>query len=317
MAASKRSACIPTLVLPSNPAASRRRWRRDPGFPCDLKIARARRELVVEHGLQKERHMIRSFRNFGMVQALTIAAYALFLLTPTWALDRLALWKLVNDRCFPRFLASKDPSPCESVDLRDASEGTAILKDAIGATHFLAIPTRQVQGIESPEVLNPSAPNWFARAWNARRFVFARLGKTLPREAVGLAINSQISRSQDQLHIHIDCVKIDVANALVGARGIGPDWSDAPLVILGKTFAARRLDQPELDGINPFRLVASGPAALARWDMGHATIVIVGVTLVGGVEGFVLLAGHSDTAADWAHGSDLLDRSCAIANNYR
>jgi CDP-diacylglycerol pyrophosphatase len=263
--------------------------------------------------------MIRRFQNSGIVQGLCIAACALFSLTPIWALDRLALWELVSNRCFPHFLASKDPAPCESIDLLDASKGTAILKDAIGATHFLAIPTRQIKGIESPEVLDPNAPNWFARAWNARRFVFARLGKTLPREAIGLAINSQLSRSQDQLHIHIDCVKIDVANALIGGlAGIRLDWSDPPLVLLGRTFAARRLDQPELDGINPFRLVASGPAALAQWDMGHATIVIVGATLAGGAEGFVLLAGHSDpAAADWGHGSDLLDRSCAIANNYQ
>jgi CDP-diacylglycerol pyrophosphatase len=256
-----------------------------------------------------------SIQNSPIVQALSIATCALFLLTPTWALDRLALWNLVNNKCFPHFLASEDPAPCEFIDLRDAAKGTAILKDAIGATHFLAIPTRQVQGIESPEVLDPNAPDWFARAWNARRFVFARLGKTLPREAVGLAINSQLSRSQDQLHIHIDCIKVDVANVLLGARaGIGIDWSGSPLVLLGKTFAARRLDQPELDGINPFHLVASGPAALERWDMGHATIVIVGATLADGVEGFVLLAGHADAAADRGHGSDLLDRSCAIAN---
>jgi len=266
--------------------------------------------------IPEERRMFRGFHRIA--QALSIAACALFPLPPARALDRLALWNLVNDKCFPHFLASRDPAPCESIDLLDASKGTAILKDAIGATHFLAIPTRQVQGIESPEVMDPNAPNWFARAWNARRFVFTRLGKTLPRAAVGLAINSQLSRSQDQLHIHIDCVKIDVANALVGARtNIGLDWSESPLVLLGKTFAARRLDQPELDGINPFRLVASGPAALARWDMGHATIVIVGATLEGGEEGFVLLAGHSDAAADRGHGSDLLDRSCAIANNYR
>jgi CDP-diacylglycerol pyrophosphatase len=259
------------------------------------------------------------FQKSRIVQAASIAACALLSLTPTWALDRLALWNLVNNKCYPHFLASQDPAPCESIDLLDAAKGTAILKDAIGATHFLAIPTRRVQGIESPEVLDPNAPNWFARAWNARRFVFARLGKTLPREAVGLAINSQLSRSQDQLHIHIDCIKVDVANKLAGARaGIGVDWSDSPLTLLGRTFAARRLDQLELDGINPFRLVASGPAALSRWDMAQATIVIVGGTLPGGAEGFVLLAGHADAAAaDRGHGSDLLDRSCAIANNYR
>jgi CDP-diacylglycerol pyrophosphatase len=258
------------------------------------------------------------FEKSRFIRSVSIATCALLSLTPVCALDRLALWNLVSNKCFPHFLASQDPAPCESIDLLDAAKGTAILKDAIGATHFLAIPTRQVQGIESPEVLDLNAPNWFARAWNARRFVFARLGKTLPREAVGLAINSQLSRSQDQLHIHIDCIKVDVAKELVGARtGIGLNWSDSSLTLLGKTFAARQLNQPELDGLNPFHLVASGPATLSRWDMGHATIVVVGATLPGGVEGFVLLAGHADAAAaDRGHGSDLLDRSCAIASTY-
>jgi len=269
--------------------------------------------------VQRVRHAKRNHRNVWIVGVCSIAAFGLFSVVPTWALDRLALWDVVNQKCLPHFLASSNPAPCASIDLVDGSNGTAILKDAIGATHFLAIPTRQVPGIESPEVLDLDAPDWFARAWNARRFIFERLGKTLPREAVGLAVNSQISRSQDQLHIHIDCVKTDVASALVGARaGIGVDWSGSPLVLLGKAFVARRLDQPELGGINPFRLVASGPAALARWEMAHATIVIIGANFLDGVEGFILLAGHADTAvADRGHGSDLLDRSCAIADNYR
>jgi CDP-diacylglycerol pyrophosphatase len=265
------------------------------------------------------RHGSRSHRNARIALAFGIATYAILSLVPAWTLDRSALWNLVNDKCVPHFRASQNPAPCASIDLIDASKGTAIVKDAVGATHFLAIPTRQVEGIESPEVLDVDAPNWFARAWNARRFIYERLGKTLPRETVGLAINSQISRSQDQLHIHIDCVKPDVASVLVGARTeIGPDWMGPPLALLGKTFVGRRLDQPELDGINPFRLVASGPAALGRWKMSYATIVIVGASFADGTEGFVLLAGHADTAvADRGHGSDLLDRSCAIADNYR
>jgi CDP-diacylglycerol diphosphatase len=211
---------------------------RDPR--CGLPEQGSAEQVMSKVTIPEERGMFPGFQILRIAQALSIAACALFPLPPTRAFDRLALWNLVNDKCFPHFLASRDPAPCESIDLLDASKGTAILKDAIGATHFLAIPTRQVQGIESPEVLDPHAPNWFARAWNARRFVFARLGKTLPRAAVGLAINSQLSRSQDQLHIHIDCVKIDVANALVGARtNIGLDWSESPLVLLGKTFAAR------------------------------------------------------------------------------
>ena len=94
------------------------------------------------------------------------------------------------------------------------AEGVAILKDLVGVSQMLAIPTRRITGIEDPQMLEPDAPPVFADAWGAKDLVEARLGRALPREAIGLAINSQWARSQDQFHVHVDCVAIPVIKAL-------------------------------------------------------------------------------------------------------
>ena len=39
----------------------------------------------------------------------------------------------------------------------------------------------------------------------------------MPRDDISLAVNSVYGRSQNQLHIHIDCVRSDVRNALRAA----------------------------------------------------------------------------------------------------
>ena len=71
---------------------------------------------------------------------------------------------------------------------------------------MLAIPPRRVTGIEDRQMLAPDAPNVFADAWKAKALLEARLGRPLARDAVALTINSKWARSQDQLHVHVDCV---------------------------------------------------------------------------------------------------------------
>jgi CDP-diacylglycerol pyrophosphatase len=40
------------------------------------------------------------------------------------------------------------------------------------------------------------------------------LGHQTPRDTISLALNSEFGRSQNRLHIHIDCVGADVRTAL-------------------------------------------------------------------------------------------------------
>ena len=72
--------------------------------------------------------------------------------------------------------------------------------------------------------LSPGAPNYWAQAWHARRYVDQRAGRVLGRDELSLAINSVYGRSQDQLHIHIECIKPAVRAALPGIKnGDTPD----------------------------------------------------------------------------------------------
>jgi CDP-diacylglycerol pyrophosphatase len=226
-----------------------------------------------------------------------------------------ALWKIVHQRCVPDQQMNNDPKPCVAVDLADGeARGHVILKDRDGATQFLLIPTARVAGIESREIIAPDAPNYFAAAWAAREEVDAVVRRILPREDIGLAINSIYGRSQDQLHIHIDCLRGDVIDALhVHAGEITEAWSAFPVPLAGNSYLARRLDGAVLDQVNPFRLLADGvPAASA--DMGHETLVVAGATFPDGKPGFVLLADHADLAAgDRASGEELQDHDCAVA----
>lgn len=137
------------------------------------------------------------------------------MLSRSHAEDPDRLWQIVHDECVPNQEQHSDPAPCALVDLKEGVErGHVILKDAFGDTQYLLIPTARVTGIESPDLLLPNAPNYFADAWRTRSYVEKAVRQTLPRAAIGLAINSVLSRSQNQLHVHIDCIRVDVQAAL-------------------------------------------------------------------------------------------------------
>ncbi len=221
-----------------------------------------------------------------------------------------ALWRIVGGQCVPDQQQNHVPKPCAQVDL---AGGYAVLKDIAGDTQFLLIPTTRVSGIESPEILAPDAPNYWQAAWQARHFVDERAHRRLPRDAIGLAINAASGRTQNQLHIHIDCVRLDVRAALrEHAAAIGTAWSKFPLKLAGHDYLAMRLVQPDLGGTNPFALLADGVPG-ARADMAHQTLIVIGASSQG-KDGFVLLAGHATSAiGDRGSGEQLLDHACAAA----
>jgi CDP-diacylglycerol pyrophosphatase len=216
--------------------------------------------------------------------------------------DPNALWDIVSNRCVPDQRQHGDPAPCALVD-RDS----AVLKDLVGDRQFLLIPTAKVTGIESPELLAPDAPNYFAAAWAARSFVDGKAGYTLPRDWVSLAINSEDARTQDQLHIHVDCARLDVIDALERhVADVGPVWAPFPVQLVGHSYDAIAVDGDDL-AVNPFQLLADGIPG-ARADMGSQTLVVVGAYLPGGRPGFVILADHVDVAlGDVAGGEALQD----------
>jgi CDP-diacylglycerol pyrophosphatase len=221
------------------------------------------------------------------------------------------LWQIVHDQCVPDQQQHGDPKPCAEVDL---AGGFAVLKDISGASQFLLIPTTEIGGIEDPSLLAPLARNYFAEAWQARGFVEKALGHAMPRDMLSLAINSASGRTQDQFHIHLDCIRADVRDTLLRERpNIGWRWSLLKTPLAGRQYRAMRVTGSALFGHNPFKLPAWGvPGAHA--DMGQHTLVVVGMVFGGKVPGFVILDDHADLAhGDWGSGEELQDHGCALA----
>jgi len=220
-----------------------------------------------------------------------------------------ALWRIVHDQCVPDMAAKRIPAPCDTVDL---TGGFAVLKDLHGATQLLLIPTDRITGIEAPQIVASGAKNYWQDAWSARPIFQRRAGRPIPREDLALAINSKYGRSQNQLHIHIDCVRADVRQTLsANERLIGPGWSALNVDLAGHRYRARRLEGADLGSSDPFRLLAEDPQA--RADMGRETLVVIGASFQGGKPGFVLLSDRADPLrGDIGHGEDLLDPTCKL-----
>jgi CDP-diacylglycerol pyrophosphatase len=229
--------------------------------------------------------------------------------------DPSALWKIVSGQCVPHEQATRDPFPCSEVDLTEGlDKGYAVLKDIVGVAQFLLIPTARISGIEDPVILAPDATNYWAAAWKARTFVEGRLHTSLPRDAISLAINSSAGRSQNQFHIHIDCIRPDVREILTANLDkISDVWAPFPVALAGHRYRSIRIDQETLDGIDPFRVLADADPG-AKADMGKQTLVLVGANFPDGIKGFVLLDDHANLfAGDAGHGEELQDHTCSVA----
>jgi CDP-diacylglycerol pyrophosphatase len=216
-----------------------------------------------------------------------------------------ALWRIVHEECVPHQAQFGTPLPCAAVD---EQAGYAILKDRRGASQFLLIATARVSGIEDPAILAPDAPNYWLRAWDATRLVQALLGHALPREAMSLAINSAPRRSQNQFHIHVDCVSVEVRDALrAHGAAIGTDWAPFAVPLSGHVYRAMRVQTLGQPGATPFQQLARLPEA--RTDMGTESLVVVGAVFGTGESGFYLL----ETRA--GRGEELQDHGCAVARS--
>jgi CDP-diacylglycerol pyrophosphatase len=225
-----------------------------------------------------------------------------------------ALWNIVHGQCVPDEQRHGSPKPCAEVDLTGGVErGYAVLKDLVGASQFLLIPTGRVGGIESRSLLAPHAVNYFDDAWSARSFAEKALGRSMPPDTLSLAINSQFGRTQNQLHIHIDCIRADVRDILRSeADHIGGHWTLLTRPLAGHRYRALRVMGATLDGRDPFKLLARG-IPRARADMGKYTLVVTGVEF-GGQPGFILLEHRADLLrGDTGSGEELQDHSCVLA----
>jgi CDP-diacylglycerol pyrophosphatase len=197
-----------------------------------------------------------------------------------------ALRQIVQNQCVLNWTQHNNPAPCERVVLADAKSsdsGYAVLADPGGGAHYLLIPTQTMAGIESGELLDPDAQNYFAEAWSARDLITKFVGHNVPRTA-------------------IECVRPDVLDSLhAAAEQVSDIWS--PVNVVGSTYQAVKISDAALDASYPFELVAN-MSPDAKHHMGNYTLVVAGMQFKSG-PGFILLTATGPT------GGLLLDSSCA------
>jgi len=224
------------------------------------------------------------------------------------AADSNRLWRIVHEDCEPTQQRLGQPGKCQLVDL---SDHYAVLKDLNGDSHFLLLPTDRITGIESPALLAPGAHNYWQAAWQARHFVKEHAGAAVGRDLIGLSINSARRRSQDQLHIHMDCVEPRLRAALVAHEAqIGTQWSGRPLRLAGHDYFVLKIKAADLDAIDPFRLLERRLPDPAR-QMADQVLSVVGAQFSDGAPGFYVL--DSPAGEHGATSDVVLDRSCSVA----
>jgi len=213
-----------------------------------------------------------------------------YLVGGTTAASTPVIWRIVDSGC-NRGETAPAGLTCRSGNM------DAVLKDRCGATHFLLIPTLRRVGVESPELLRPDEPNYFADAWDARDQVVRAAGRdSAASDEIGLAVNSRWGRSQRQLHIHIDFVNPAVRLAL-------HQWSQAgapagELRLAGHDYHVMHV--ASLQPPTPFvRLAPASAATLPD----RLTIAVIG----DGGTGFFLLSTSADIfSLNRGHAEELL-----------
>jgi CDP-diacylglycerol pyrophosphatase len=229
------------------------------------------------------------------------------------AANRGELWLIVHDICLPAYRSIGVAFPCAEVNLTNGLDrGFAVLQAPSSTAHVIVVPTTRISGIESPALQSKDAPNYWEAAWNARRFVEQGARRRLPREKIGMAINSAASRSQDQLHIHVSCIAPAVADFLRRHQAeIRGAWSPLRAKLAGHKFSAMKVETESLTQVEPFKLLMRGLPS-TKLSFGRQTLAVIGATFRNGSSGFYLLANDARALPRDTVGAEaLLDDKCA------
>ena len=220
-----------------------------------------------------------------------------------------ALRQIVQTECVLNWKQHHNPAPCERVFLYDpngSDTGYAVLQDPDGGAHYLLVPTQTMAGLESSELLDRDAPNYFAEAWRARDLLSKSIGHAVPRTRHRTGRQYRAERAAyDQFHIHIECLRQDVADALRAAsprnrRYLGA--GDASAERLFRRCVSRATRSTDRTCTNRWATLKPGVAQRLR----DYTLVAVGAQFESG-PGFIVLTGTGPT------GEILLDSTCEVA----
>ncbi|MGQ5289357.1 CDP-diacylglycerol diphosphatase [Pectobacterium actinidiae] len=218
-----------------------------------------------------------------------------------------ALWEIVSEQCVPNQQRNGKPAPCLEVNL---ANGYALFDDRNGPYHDLLIPTDKISGIESTDLLQQGSPNFFAQAWAHRDHLSSELGKPINDAYLSLAINSRYGRSQNQLHIHIACLRPEIYHTLNPQfPTLSSEWKALPVKINGHIYLAKMLTTSELGQSDPFK-------ALDRYaQQRNESIGKYGLAMVSTQTGDKVLLASSLDVFNMSLGSvgEIQDFSCALA----
>lgn len=216
------------------------------------------------------------------------------------------LWHIVSQKCVPNQEHNGQAAPCREVNL---AAGYVVLKDLIGPLQYLLMPVEKITGIESPRLLEDNTANFFNDAWQARGYLVEKHGAPIPDSALSLAINSASGRTQNQLHIHISCLRPEVRKQLDSAVGaIGVHWRALPSALQGHTYLAKRVSAAELAAQSPFLMLAREVPAAAG-NMGEYGLAMA--QLANGT--YVLLAVKRNLLSlNTASAEEIQDHNCAM-----
>ncbi len=213
-----------------------------------------------------------------------------------------ALWHVVSGLCVPLHKALQMSFPCLSVD---EERGYAVIRAPLDRTRVLIVPTQKIEGIESPLLLRPDAAKFWSLAWIERDRVAIAAPRLLRWSDLAMAVNSRPARSQDQLHIHLDCLDARVKRALASRINVLSDsWSLLDLRPWADRYHVRKLGPAALDQ-NLFKLLADERSGAAA-SMALQSVAVVGFLENSGERGFVVLVNSNGGQAE-----ELLDHSCS------
>jgi CDP-diacylglycerol pyrophosphatase len=196
--------------------------------------------------------------------------------TASWAAwsTRDALWAVVRS-CVVAKQTLGTALPCLKVDLTEGAEqGFVVLRAPLSSTHTLVVPTARVEGTESRALTKPEAAAYWRAALDSARFVVDALPGRISIADVGFAINARTGRSQDQLHIHLDCVRPGVQAALKRrGAGLNERWKRLAFALEGQRYWAMKIGPGQIREQNLFQSLARLPGGTQA--AGSPTIAVI------------------------------------------
>ncbi len=214
---------------------------------------------------------------------------------------RNALWQVVR-LCMIDQTTTGSPAPCLEVELSHGPDnGFVVLRPPVGEPDTILTPTRPLTGLEDRRLAADDLPNYFALAWNARRW----LGAAATEDRVALAINSRLSRSPYKLKFHLGCLTKCFASSL-RAGALGPRagvWFRGPDMGPGLELWTYRSGAKAWGGLDPIRLALGFAGASS--ELRRTTLALVQTKTE-----FVVVAMKSRPGGWYASADDVLDARC-------